>query len=157
MVKVILDGYLFSYLSGPVKQFQSWPFFFILFSKSTFFFVQIQISQEYVSHYEASGRLLALEASITHLEVTSLDIHQVCILRIFFIKQIFKNWSVCTVLKIFIWDIFCNRWKSEVRLEILSYTNCVPLQKSTNSTCLKSWTRAIVGWLFNYFYWIIIF
>ena len=36
-----------------------------------------QISQEYVSHYEGSGRFLALEASITHLEVTSLDIHQV--------------------------------------------------------------------------------
>jgi hypothetical protein len=75
----------------------------------------------------------------------------------YFLSNKFLKIDLSVQFKIFIWDIFCNRWKSEVRLEILYYTNWVPLQKSANSTCLKSWIRTFVGWLFNYFYWIIIF
>ncbi len=37
----------------------------------------VNISQEFVTHYEITERFMALEACITHLNVTSLDIHQV--------------------------------------------------------------------------------
>ena len=37
----------------------------------------VNISQEFVKHYEITERFMALEACITHLNVTSLDIHQV--------------------------------------------------------------------------------
>ena len=37
----------------------------------------VNISQEFVRHYEITERFMALEACITHLNVTSLDIHQV--------------------------------------------------------------------------------
>lgn len=37
----------------------------------------VAVCQELVRHYEAVGKLQALEACITHLNVTSLDIHQV--------------------------------------------------------------------------------
>lgn len=39
------------------------------------------ISQEFVTHYEITERFMALEACVTHLNVTSLDIHQVRILN----------------------------------------------------------------------------
>uniref|UniRef100_A0A0K2T121 Vacuolar protein sorting 8 homolog (S. cerevisiae) [Strongylocentrotus purpuratus] n=1 Tax=Lepeophtheirus salmonis TaxID=72036 RepID=A0A0K2T121_LEPSM len=37
----------------------------------------VSIFQEYVIHFEKTKRFQALEASITHLEITSMDIHQV--------------------------------------------------------------------------------
>ncbi len=37
----------------------------------------VPVCQEFVRHYEAVGKLVQLEACVTHLNVTSLDIHQV--------------------------------------------------------------------------------
>ncbi|QQP42012.1 hypothetical protein FKW44_016550 [Caligus rogercresseyi] len=37
----------------------------------------VPISQEYITHFEKTKRFQALEASLTHLDITSLDIHQV--------------------------------------------------------------------------------
>jgi hypothetical protein len=39
--------------------------------------IPVNICQEFVNHYEAVHRFEALEASLTHLQVSSLDIHQV--------------------------------------------------------------------------------
>ena len=44
----------------------------------------VNISQEFVKHYEITERFMALEACITHLNVTALDIDQV---------KFFQKWS----------------------------------------------------------------
>ena len=36
------------------------------------------VMKDFVEHYESRGSLAAVEACVTHMDIASLDIHQVC-------------------------------------------------------------------------------